>query len=110
MKRTSKNSSRNGSRPRARGSKRATVKADANGSSDRRRAWPVRRKREAEHRGEFAVIDTRSEKLFLGDSPEAAYRAAREANLTGPFHFVRVGEPGVYRSTRPPRWRSRAAG
>jgi len=70
----------------------------------------VRRRIEAEHPGEFVVIDTDSEKLFLGDSPETAYRAAREAKVRGPFHFVRVGHRGVYRSTRPPRWRRRAAG
>jgi len=70
----------------------------------------VRRKMEAEHRGEFVVVDTLSEKLFVGDSPEVAYRAARKAKLTGPFHFIRVGDRGVYRSTRPPRWRQRAAG
>jgi len=70
----------------------------------------VRREMEAEHPGKFVVVDTRSEKLCIGDSPETAYRAARKAKLTGPFHFVRIGDRGVYRSTRPPRWRRRAAG
>ena len=69
----------------------------------------VRRAIEAEHPGEFVAVDVTSEKLFFGDSPEAAYRAAREARMEGPFHFVRVGQRGVYRSTRSP-WRRRAAG
>ena len=68
-----------------------------------------RRAIEAEHPGMFVAIDVRSEKLFFGESPEAAYRAAREARMEGPFHFVRVGHRGVYRSTRSP-WRRRAAG
>jgi hypothetical protein len=64
---------------------------------------------EADHRDKFVAIDIPSERLFLGDSPEAAYRAAQEARMKGPFHFVRVGHRGVYRSTRSP-WRRRAAG
>jgi hypothetical protein len=70
----------------------------------------VRRAMEAEHQGKFVIVDTRSEKVIIGESPESAYREARKAKLTGPFHFVRVGDRGVYRSTRPPRWRRRAAG
>ena len=68
-----------------------------------------RRAIEAEHPGKFVAVDITSEKLFFGDSPEAAYREAREARMEGPFHFVRVGHRGVYCSTRPP-WRRRAAG
>ena len=68
-----------------------------------------RRQFEAEHLGKIVVIDITSETFFLGDSPETAYRAARQANKEGPFHVVRVGEPGVYRSTRPPRWWRRPA-
>jgi len=67
-----------------------------------------RHKIEAEHRDEFVAIDVASERLFFGESPEAAYRAAREARIEGPFHFIRVGHRGVYRSTRSP-WRPRAA-
>ena len=67
-----------------------------------------RLKIEAEHTGEFVAIDLASERLFFGESPEDAYRAARKARIEGPFHFVRVGHRGVYRSTRSP-WRPRAA-
>ena len=51
-----------------------------------------RRAIEAEHPGMFVAIDVRSEKLFFGESPEAAYRAAREARMEGPFHlgFIRL--------------------
>jgi len=42
-------------------------------------------------RDEFVAIDVASERLFFGDSPETAYRAAREARIEGPFHFVRFG-------------------
>jgi FMN phosphatase YigB (HAD superfamily) len=68
-----------------------------------------RQRMEADHRGKVVAIDIRSEKVFVGDSPEAAYRAAVQAGMTGPFHFTRVGDRGVYRSTRSP-WPRRAAG
>jgi hypothetical protein len=50
-----------------------------------------RQKIEPDHRGQFVAIDVTSERLFFGDSPEAAYRAARKERIEGPFHFVRVG-------------------
>lgn len=68
-----------------------------------------RRDLEAEHPGKFVAVDIHTEKLFVADSPESAYRAARAAEQPGPFHFVRIGSEGVYRSTRPPRWRRRKA-
>ena len=68
-----------------------------------------RSKLEAEHLGEFAVIDVGAERLFMGDSPETAYCQALEAGATGPFYVVRVGDAAVYCSTRLSGWpRSRA--
>src|SRR4029453_17413212 len=64
---------------------------------------------ETDHRDQFVAIDTHAEKLFLGESLEAAYRAAREARMEGPFHFVHIGHRGVYSTTRSPG-RRRAAG
>lgn len=85
----------------------AVLDFDPNAVADRGRKIydRYRRKLEAEHVGKIVVIDVPSERFFLGESPENAYRAARQANKDGPFHVVRVGEPGVYRSTRPGRWR-----
>ena len=57
-----------------------------------------RQKMEADHPGQFVAIDVTSERLFFGDSPEAAYRAARNARIEGPFHFVRVGLRAPQRS------------
>lgn len=68
-----------------------------------------RRRLEAEHAGKFAIVDLTSEGVFLGDSPEDAYRAARADQRTGPFHVVRIGAPTVYTSTRLPAWRRRRA-
>lgn len=69
----------------------------------------VRRDFEANHPGAFVIIDLNTERVVLGDSPEAAYREARAAHLTGPFHLLRVGHAAVYRTTRP-QWRRRTAG
>jgi hypothetical protein len=69
----------------------------------------LRRRLEAEHQGKFVAIDVQTEKYFLADSPEDAFRAARKAHHEGPFHFVRIGHEGVYRSTRLSRWRRRTA-
>lgn len=64
---------------------------------------------EAEVRGKFAVVDVASERVFVGDSPEDAYRLAREGQGRGPFHVVRIGAASVYTSTRLPTWRRRRA-
>jgi hypothetical protein len=69
----------------------------------------VRHRMEAEQRGKFVVIDLNTERNFVADSPEDAYRAARRASMTGPFHIVRVGHKEVYRTTRSV-WPRRAAG
>lgn len=52
--------------------------------------------------GKFVVIDVPSEKYFIGDSPEAAYREARKEKHRGPFHLVRVGARAAFRSRRSP--------
>jgi hypothetical protein len=72
-----------------------------------------RRDLEAEKPGWFAAIDVATERMFLEESLEKLYRVIQREQVagraTGPFHFVRIGHRGVYRSTRPP-WRRRAAG
>ena len=57
---------------------------------------------ERQHPGKYVVIDTRTEKLYLGGSPEDAYRQAAAANEAGPFHLVRVGNRAAFRSRRLP--------
>ena len=55
---------------------------------------------ERQHPGKYVVIDTRTEKLYLGGSPEDAYRQATTANEAGTFHLVRVGNRAAFRSRR----------
>jgi hypothetical protein len=55
---------------------------------------------ERRHPGKYVVIDIRTEKLYLGGSPEDAYRRAAAANESGPFHLVRVGSRAAFRSRR----------
>jgi hypothetical protein len=57
---------------------------------------------ERRHRGKYVLIDTRTERLFLADSPEAAYQQAAAEHEQGPFHLVRVGERTAFRSRRLP--------
>ena len=52
--------------------------------------------------GKYVLIDIRTEKVFLAESPEAAYRQASAAQEEGPFHLVRVGERAAFRSRRLP--------
>ena len=52
------------------------------------------------HSGKYVLIDIRTEKLYLGDSPEDAYRKAAAAADAGPFHLVRVGDRAAFRSRR----------
>ena len=54
------------------------------------------------HVGKYVLIDIRTEKLFLADSPEDAYRRAAAKHETGPFHLVRIGDRAAYRSRRLP--------
>ena len=53
---------------------------------------------EQRHRGKYVLIDIRSERIYLADSPEAAYRQAAAKHEAGPFHVVRVGDRAAYRS------------
>jgi hypothetical protein len=55
---------------------------------------------ERRHPGKYVLIDIRTEKLYLGESPEDAYRQAEEE--VGPFHLVRVGDRAAFRSRRLP--------
>jgi hypothetical protein len=53
---------------------------------------------EQRHRGKYVLIDIRSERIYLADSPEAAYEQATAKHEIGPFHIVRVGHRAAYRS------------
>jgi hypothetical protein len=53
---------------------------------------------EQRHRGKYVLIDVRSERIYLADSPEAAYRQAVARHESGPFHVMRVGDRAAYRS------------
>ena len=57
---------------------------------------------ERRYQGKYVLVDIRSEKVFVADSPEEAYRRAAADRLEGPFHLVRVGERAAYRSRRLP--------
>lgn len=57
---------------------------------------------ERRHRGKYVLIDIRTQRLFVAESPEAAYRQAAAEQKEGPFHLVRVGERAAFRSRRLP--------
>ena len=57
---------------------------------------------ERSHRGQYLLIDIRTENFFIAESAEGAYRQAASAQLEGPFYLVRVGERAAYRSRRLP--------
>jgi hypothetical protein len=50
------------------------------------------------HHGRYVLIDVKTEKLFLAESPEAAYQQA--AAERGPFHLSRIGDRRAFRSRR----------
>lgn len=52
------------------------------------------------HPGQYVLIDIRTEKLYLAESPEDAYRRAAAEHEEGPFHLVRIGDRAAYRSRR----------
>lgn len=54
------------------------------------------------HPGKYVLIDIRTQKLFLAESPEDAYRRAAAEHEAGPFHLVRIGDRAAYRSRRVP--------
>jgi hypothetical protein len=55
---------------------------------------------ERHHRGQYVLIDIPTEKIFIADSPEVAYRQAEAEKREGPFYLVRVGERAAFRSRR----------
>jgi hypothetical protein len=55
---------------------------------------------ERHHRRQYVLIDIPTEKIFIADSPEAAYRQAEAEKKEGPFYLVRVGERAAFRSRR----------
>jgi len=56
---------------------------------------------ERRYQGKYVLIDIRSEKVFVAESPEEAYRRVAADRVEGPFHLVRVGE----RAASPAEWR-----
>ena len=53
---------------------------------------------ERRYQGRYVLIDIRTERVFMGDSPEAAYRQAALEQTEGPFYIVRVGDRAAFRS------------
>jgi hypothetical protein len=52
------------------------------------------------HPGKYLLIDIRTGRLFLAESPEDAYRRAAAEHQEGPFHLLRIGDRAAYRSRR----------
>jgi hypothetical protein len=52
---------------------------------------------EANHDGQFVVIDVKTGAAYLGPTPEAAYEAATKAAANGLFHLIKVGSAGAFR-------------
>ena len=52
---------------------------------------------EAAHLGKFAVIDVKTAKAYLGDTPEQAFENGRKGAPEGIFYLIKVGSPGAYR-------------
>ncbi len=52
---------------------------------------------ERSNRGQFAVIDVRSEEAYIGEFPEEALRTAREKASNGIFHLIRIGASDAFR-------------
>ena len=57
---------------------------------------------ERRHRGKYILICVLTEKIYVAESPEAAYRQAAAKGEAGPFHLMRVGDRVAYRSRRLP--------
>lgn len=55
---------------------------------------------EAQWPGQFVLIDVRSQKLFIADTPKNAYEKARSEGQ-GPFHLMKIGSRATFRSRRP---------
>lgn len=46
--------------------------------------------------GKYVAINVNKETAFVGDTPEAAFSAARKDDVTGVFHLIRIGYPGAF--------------
>ena len=57
---------------------------------------------ERRYRGKYVLIDIRTEKFYLAESPEGAYREAAAEDAVGPFHLLRVSDRAAFRSRRLP--------
>ena len=100
------------SRPRKGKGKRGTARTDdapPTGSgaleiaeADRRVYERHRIDFERHHLGQYVLIDVRTEKVFMAETPEAAYRQVAPEQREGPFYLVRVGERVAFRSRRQP--------
>ena len=55
---------------------------------------------ERRHRGKYILISIRTEKIYVAESPAAAYGQAAAEGEAGPFHLMRVGDRTAYRSRR----------
>jgi hypothetical protein len=60
---------------------------------------------EARSLGQFAVIDTATQVVYVASSPDEAVRKAEAGGNKGPFHLVRIGSRAAYRSRRAPHGR-----
>jgi hypothetical protein len=52
---------------------------------------------EKDHHGEFVAIDVLTGDAYVGQFPENAIEAAREAAPNGVFHLIRIGAPGAFK-------------
>jgi hypothetical protein len=57
---------------------------------------------EGHNPGKYVLIDIRTEKIYVAETPEAAYRQATAEPGDGPYYLVRVGERAAFRSRRLP--------
>jgi hypothetical protein len=55
---------------------------------------------ESQWPGQFALVDVRTEKIFIADTVKTAYEKARSEG-PGPFHLVKIGSRATFRSRRP---------
>jgi len=55
---------------------------------------------EAQHRGEFVMIEVDSGDYFLGDTPRQALAKARDAHPSKAFCLIRIGYPAAHKLKR----------
>lgn len=56
---------------------------------------------EAQHRGEFVMIEVDSGDYFLGDTPRQALATARATHPGKAFCLIRIGYPAAHKLKRP---------